>query len=276
VSSQVGCMQGCRFCKTASMGLLRNLHPDEILAQVVQGRRLAGELGLPPVTNVVLMGMGEPLANLASVLPAVAALTDSRRMAVGGKKVVISTVAPSPGQVRALAGLRCQLAWSLHCADDALRRQLVPSARHPAAELREAFAEVLTARQLPALGRRLMVAVVLLRGVNDGAGHARELAGFLRPLVEAHSITVLLDLIPYNDAGDTGFARPAPEAVLAFKEEVWAALPALCIHVRHPRGEGASAACGQLATTAGGGGGHSCRAPAPAPLEVAVPGDAMH
>lgn len=250
VSSQVGCAQGCRFCRTASMGILRNLQPDEILAQVVQGRRLATELGLPWVTNVVLMGMGEPLANLGAVLPVTEALTDYERMALGAKKVSLSTVAPSPAQVRALSAVECQLAWSLHCADDELRKCLVPSARFPAAELRAAFLEVLERRK-QGRGRRLMVAIVLIQGVNDGPSHALQLAEFLRPLVNSPGVTVLLDLIPYNDAGIPGFVRPVPEVVATFKAEVWAALPSLCVHVRHARGEDSWAACGQLATSAG-------------------------
>ncbi|CAE8605521.1 unnamed protein product, partial [Polarella glacialis] len=92
------------------------------------------------------------------------------------------------------------------------------------------------------------VAVVLLRDINDGAEHARELANFLRPLSDSEGVSILLDLIPYNDVGIAGFERPLPETVLAFKEEVWASLRSLVVHVRHPRGEDSSAACGQLAT----------------------------
>lgn len=246
VSSQVGCSQGCRFCKTATMGILRNLHPDEILAQVVQGIRLAEEMGLPRPSNVVLMGMGEPLANFPAVMPVVEALTDPMRFAMSSKKVVLSTVAPSPAQVRMLHRLqRCQLAWSLHCVDDVLRRQLVPSARFSVVELREAFGEVLAAREKR--GRRLMVAVVLLRGINDRVTDAEALASFLEPLTQL-GVKLILDLIPYNDTGIEGFHRPSPEAVMAFKEAVWSKLPALCVYVRHPRGEDAAAACGQLAT----------------------------
>jgi len=228
------------------MGIVRNLHPDEILAQVVQGIRICEEIGLPRPSNVVLMGMGEPLANLPGILPAVEALTDPMRLAMSGKKVVVSTVGPSPAQVRALQRLsRCQLAWSLHCVDDVLRQQLVPSARFSAVELREAFAEVLAQRS--PRQRRLMVAVVLLCGINDRISDAEALAHFLKPLADG-GVRLLLDLIPYNDTGIEGFHRPSPHAVMAFKEAVWSKLPALCVHVRHPRGEDASAACGQLAT----------------------------
>ncbi|CAE8597323.1 unnamed protein product, partial [Polarella glacialis] len=106
------------------MGILRDLSCDEILAQVVHGRRLAAELGFPAVLNVVLMGMGEPLANPFGVLPAVAALSDTDRMSIARTRLQLSSVAPSPEHVLTLKGARCQVTWSLHAADDALRRQL--------------------------------------------------------------------------------------------------------------------------------------------------------
>jgi len=248
VSSQVGCAQGCRFCRTASMGILRDLSADEILAQVVQGRRLAASLGLPDLKNVVLMGMGEPLANLPAVLPAVGALTDGARMAIGRQKLQLSTVAPSPDCVRALAGIRCQLTWSLHAADDALRRRLVPSARFQARELRDAFREVLLAGRGVCPDRRFMVAAVLIAGINDSPAHARKLAEFLRPLYEEVGIILVLNLIPYNDVGLPDFSRPTEETMLAFREEVNVALPSLAVHLRRTRGAAGSAACGQLAT----------------------------
>lgn len=248
ISSQVGCAQGCRFCKTASMGMVRDLSADEILAQVVHGRRIAAQLGLPLVTNVVFMGMGEPLANTAGVLPAAAALADSERMAIAWRRICVSTVAPSPTHVRALSALKGQVAWSLHAADDALRRRLVPSAKHTVKELRDTFLEVLRQGEGGRPDRRLLVAAALLEGVNDSTAQAVELAELLRPLYEDDLVHVVVNLIPYNDIGHPDFRRPSDEAVKAFRDAMFEVLPSIFITIRHARGDNASAACGQLAT----------------------------
>ena len=179
ISSQVGCAQGCRFCRTGDMGLLRNLSSEEILAQVVQGRRIARDLGLPEVRKVVFMGMGDPLANIPSVRTAVGALSDGLRMAIGRKRLQVSTIAPSPAKVMQVAGMRCGVVWSLHAANDALRSQLVPTAKHSILELRDAFMQLVKSGGGVTPDRRLLVAVVMIAGVNDDERHASELADFL-------------------------------------------------------------------------------------------------
>ena len=146
VSSQVGCAQACPFCATGRMGRVRSLSAEEILAQVFEGVRLARERGLPPVRNVVFMGMGEPLDNCEAVERSLELITDQRGFALSPRHVTLSTVAPSPDAVRRAAHWPARLAWSLHAADDRLRKMLVPSARHRAAALRDAFGEVLEAR----------------------------------------------------------------------------------------------------------------------------------
>lgn len=248
ISSQVGCAQGCRFCATAAMGIVRDLSPDEILAQVVQGRRYASALGLPVVTHIVFMGMGDALANLPALLPVVGALTDSHRMAISRRKVCVSSVAPSPEHVHSLAGLRCQLAWSLHTADDTLRRQLVPSARFPVSQLRDAFAKVLHESDGVHPDHRILVAVVLIEGVNDSIAHAVQVAEFLKPWYEDTIIQVAINLIPYNETGRSSFRRPSEDAVRSYRDAIFEVLPSIFITIRHARGDDASAACGQLAT----------------------------
>ena len=249
ISSQVGCAQGCRFCRTGDMGLLRNLSSEEILAQVVQGRRIARELNLPEVRKVVFMGMGDPLANIQSVRTAVAALSDSFRMAIGRKRLQVSTVAPTPAQVMQMAGMRCGVVWSLHAANDALRAKLVPTAKHTIRDLRNAFMELLKAGGGVTPDRRLLVAVVMIAGVNDDEEHARELADFLRPMYAHPDVGIALNLIPYNpNPGQEEFCTSDYRTMLRFREVVNEELPLLGIHLRRTRGAAGSAACGQLAT----------------------------
>ena len=245
ISSQVGCAQGCRFCRTGHMGLLRNLAPEEMIAQVVQGRRIAQKLCLAPVLKVVFMGMGEPLANLENVKLAIETLSDLHRMAFARKRIQISTVGPSPSQILALKGLRCGLVWSLHSANDLLRQQLVPTTRHSMTELRDAFAELLKSKGQP---DRFMVAVVMIAGINDTEEHAIQLAEFLRPLYEDPHIFLSVNLIPYNENPQDCFTSSKAETIERFRERINEAIPSLSIHVRQTRGSEASAACGQLAT----------------------------
>ncbi len=123
VSSQCGCARGCVFCATGRLGLLRNLTASEILAQFVLGRAVAKASGLPEVTNVVFMGEGEPLNNFRNVAHAVNHMTSSFRLSP--RKVTVSTVAPSAAHILRMASLKSAVAWSLHAADDAKRKQLV-------------------------------------------------------------------------------------------------------------------------------------------------------
>eukprot|EP00439_Symbiodinium_sp_Y106_P078424 s637_g17.t1 len=249
ISSQVGCAQGCRFCRTGDMGLLRNLSSEEILAQVVQGRRIARDLGLPEVRKVVFMGMGDPLANIPSVRTAVGALSDGLRMAIGRKRLQVSTIAPSPAKVMQVAGMRCGVVWSLHAANDALRSQLVPTAKHSILELRDAFMQLVKSGGGVTPDRRLLVAVVMIAGVNDDERHASELADFLRPMYEDPDVGIALNLIPYNpNPGQEDFGTSDYGTMLRFRELVNEELPLLGIHLRRTRGAAGSAACGQLAT----------------------------
>ena len=173
ISSQVGCSRGCTFCSTGTMGLLRNLRAEEILAQVWLALRTIRQRRLPPLVNVVFMGMGEPLNNLDEVRRAVELLVHPKAFALSARCVCVSTVGPSPAHIRRAAeALPCRLAWSVHAADDALRKTLVPTTRHSMGELRDAFLASLATK--PARLRGLVVELALLEGVNDSPAHAEQ------------------------------------------------------------------------------------------------------
>src|SRR5262249_42588434 len=142
VSSQVGCARGCAFCLTATMGLVRSLGAGEIVAQVVLAARRIREAGLPPLRNVVYMGMGEPLDNLEAVAQSLRVLTDPYGLGLAPRHISVSTVGTSPRAIWEARHLGAHLAWSVHAADDGLRRRLVPTTRHPMSALRDAFARV--------------------------------------------------------------------------------------------------------------------------------------
>lgn len=245
VSSQVGCVRGCRFCMTATMGLVRNLAAEEIVAQVIAALRLVRQRALPPLRNLVLMGMGEPLDNLDAVEAALAVITTEGGLGLGKRHVTVSTVGPSPRAVRRAASLPAHLAWSLHAAEDGLRKALVPTARHPVAELAAAFAEVLSSRAEP-----LFVEVTLIDGVNDGLGEADAIARVFTSFAAEVRIN-LLPLNPGDPALGAGSFRPStPERVAAFRERLID--HGLFCTVRRARGADRRAACGQLVLDQGG------------------------
>ncbi|HEX5365454.1 MAG TPA: 23S rRNA (adenine(2503)-C(2))-methyltransferase RlmN [Acidimicrobiales bacterium] len=235
VSSQAGCAMGCRFCATGQAGFRRHLTTGEIVEQVVRAARRSRDrrrrLG-----NVVFMGMGEPLANLGSVWPAVRRLHGA--LGLSARHVTLSTVGVVPGIRRvATAGLPVNLAVSLHAANDALRDELVPlNRRYPLAALMEACAD-----HLRATGRRLSFEWALIDGTNDRPSDARELAGLARELpLPAH-----VNLIPLNPT--PGYpARGTPRAgVERFRRLL--AERGVNATVRRNRGTDIDAACGQLA-----------------------------
>ena len=183
ISSQVGCRMGCAFCATGRQGLTRNLSTDEILAQAWLAKATVAAAGMPPLTNVVFMGMGEPADNAANVRAAVSVLTNPRQFGFSPKNVLVSTVAPTPAAFASLVGFNeedatpngandgeAALAWSLHAVDESLRKRLVPTARFSPTELRDGLCAALLARPDPRR-RRLVVEYVLINGVN-GTRHA--------------------------------------------------------------------------------------------------------
>mmetsp|Transcript_28272 Transcript_28272/g.84651 ORF Transcript_28272/g.84651 Transcript_28272/m.84651 type:complete len:395 (+) Transcript_28272:237-1421(+) len=245
ISSQVGCDRGCTFCATARMGLVRNLTPDEICAQVVLARRVAAQdPNMPPLTNIVFMGMGDAGRNAANVKRAAAALIDGEKFRMARSKITISTVGPSPDCFRELSDADGMLAWSVHSADDALRKKLVPSSKHTVAELREGLLDALAPR--PARQRTLMLAATLIQGVNDTPEDARTLAAFVSPIVDVAQ-KVNVDLIPVNPTSHApDFRRPSDAALDAFVAAVKEVEPRVHVALRVQRGDDEAAACGQL------------------------------
>jgi 23S rRNA (adenine2503-C2)-methyltransferase len=242
ISSQAGCAVGCPFCATGELGFVRNLETAEILDQVRHGaRRVASDGSGRRLTNVVFMGMGEPLLNLDRVLEAVTALSDPDRFGLGARHVVVSTSGVVPG-IRRLAALHPQLtlAISLHAARDPLRDVLVPlNRRWPVAEV------VAAAREYARVtGRRVSYEYVMISGVNDTDIDADALAGLLRGDL-AH-----VNLIPMNAVAHTPWQASSPQRVREFAARLSGG--GVGATVRHNRGQDAGAACGQLAADRAG------------------------
>lgn len=249
VSTQAGCGMGCLFCATGQGGLSRNLSAGEIVAQVLLFARqlrdaerastaVSGASVQPAghlVTNVVLMGMGEPLANYDATWKAIEVLTDQRGYNLGPRRITLSTVGLVPG-IRRLAaeGLPINLAVSLHAPDDGLRNRLVPvNSRYPLADLITAIQEYTSST-----GRRASIEYALIADVNDSRLQARRLCALLQGLL-CH-----VNLIPLNPTPGSPL-RPSPqERVSAFRDELEAAGIPVTVRVR--RGIDIEAGCGQL------------------------------
>ena len=251
VSTQAGCAMGCVFCATGQQGFTRNLTTAEILAQVLHFTRGNPD---PGVSNVVFMGMGEPLANYEPTLRAVRWLIDPNGLDMRARGVTISTVGLE-GPIRRLAGegLQIGLTVSLHAPDDALRRRLIPTAGGVTLDgLLDASRDY-----VERTGRRVTFAYALLAGVNDEPEQARRLAARVRGM-RAH-----VNLIPYNPTAGEGLRRPSTARVRAFQRELQAA--GINATVRIERGVEIAAACGQLRTDVALGN-------TPQPLAVVEPG----
>ena len=229
VSSQSGCPLTCTFCATGAMRFGRNLTAGEILDQVLHFRRRDP---LAPPTNVIFMGMGEPMLNLDNVLAACERLPD---LGITHRRTAISTVGWIPGIERlAASDMPVRLALSLHAPEDTLRSELMPvNERYPLADVLAACREYYARRR-----RRVFVEYVMLAGVNDRYEQALELARVLDPRI------FKVNLIPYNPT-ESPYTGSGREAIAAFKEALEAhGLPAT---VRLTRGRDIDAACGQLA-----------------------------
>ncbi len=238
ISSQVGCALDCSFCSTGAQGFNRNLDTAEIVGQVwLANQRLgSGPGGERAVTNVVLMGMGEPLANYRNVLPALQLLLEDRAFDLSRRRVTLSTSGLVPQIYRLAEDTNVALAVSLHAPNDALRDQLVPiNRRHPIAELLAACWHYLEAQN----GRSITFEYVLLDGVNDQPAHARELAVLLA------GRDAKVNLIPFNAFPGTRYRRSAPAAIEAFRDYLNGR--GVTATVRRTRGDDIDAACGQLA-----------------------------
>jgi 23S rRNA (adenine2503-C2)-methyltransferase len=235
ISSQAGCAVGCPFCATGELGFERDLETAEIADQVRHAARLLEATGRR-LTNVVFMGMGEPLLNLDRVLDAIAALNDSRRFGLGARHITISTSGVVPG-IRRLTALGPQftLAISLHAARDALRDVLVPlNRRWPVDEVVAAARE-----HARATGRRVTYEMTMIEGINDTDVDAAALADLLRD-DHAH-----VNLIPMNQVAHTPWTGTPLPVVERFAEQLRAAK--IQTTIRYNRGTEIGAACGQLA-----------------------------
>ncbi len=235
VSTQIGCQMGCTFCATGQMGFERNLKAEEIVAQVLYFTSILRKRG-QHVTNLVFMGMGEPLANYAETIRAVRLLTHSRAFGLGQRHITISTVGIMKGiDQLAQEDLQVGLAISLHAPNDILRKKLVPTARpNSVGELIAA-----TRSYFQKTGRRVTLEYALIDGVNDSLETASELATLLKGN-GAH-----VNLIPVNPTAG-GFERPRWKRITEFEK----ILKEAGIHctVRVEKGSEISAACGQLRT----------------------------
>lgn len=237
ISSQVGCALDCAFCSTARQGFNRNLSAAEIIGQVWLAHR---ELGARPegprvITNVVLMGMGEPLANYRNVLPALQVMLDDLGYDLSRRRVTVSTSGLVPQLYRLAEDCNVALAVSLHAPDDALRDRLVPINRvHPIAELLEACWHYLERQN----GRNITFEYVMLDGVNDSLEQAEQLARLLR------GREAKVNLIPFNIFPGTEFRRSPRERIDAFRDRLMQR--GVMVTVRRTRGDDIDAACGQL------------------------------
>ena len=247
ISSQVGCAMGCVFCASGLDGVVRNLTAGEIVEQMLrlqrllerkaEGRGQKAEGGDLPdrLSHVVVMGMGEPLANLDRLLPALALAESPDTLGISARRITISTVG-LPKAIDRLTEARCRynLAVSLHAADDDLRERLVPTSRTTG------LTPILEAadRYFAESGRRLTFEYVLLGDLNDSPAHARALAGRLR------GRAALLNVIPYNPVAGLPYVAPTATAQQRFLDVLTHA--GVNVHVRRRKGSEIDAACGQL------------------------------
>ncbi len=234
VSSQAGCTLDCAFCSTGKQGFNRNLSTAEIVGQLWLANRLLG--GQRPVTNVVLMGMGEPLLNLDNVIPALRLMLDDNAYGLSRRRVTVSTSGVIPGMDRLRDECPVALAVSLHAPNDALRDRLVPvNRKYPIRELLKACD-----RYLEKAPRDFITfEYVMLDGVNDSDAQAKELAGI------AARVSCKFNLIPFNPFPQTEFLRSSPERIRRFAEILQR--KGVTVTTRKTRGEAIDAACGQLA-----------------------------
>jgi 23S rRNA (adenine2503-C2)-methyltransferase len=237
VSSQTGCALGCTFCMTGRLGKRRDLTAGEIVGQVLVARDHLRARG-GALTNIVFMGMGEPLLNYGEVARALAIILGDRGLAFSWRHVTVSTAGIPEGIARLGGEVLVNLAVSLNAPDDATRDRIMPiNRKYPLAVLMEALRAYPLKR-----GRRITLEYVLLAGINDTDDHARALVRLVK------GIPVKINLIPFNPFPGASFSRPDDGRVLAFQEILIAAhLNAI---IRKSKGGGIAAACGQLSAAA--------------------------
>jgi 23S rRNA (adenine2503-C2)-methyltransferase len=244
VSSQVGCALECTFCSTGRQGFNRNLTVAEIIGQLwvaqrglkTEPNRTTGEIAERPVSNVVMMGMGEPLANFENVVTALGIMLDDHAYGLSRRRVTVSTSGLVPAMDRLAERCPVALAVSLHAPNDALRDQIVPiNKKYPLRELMAACRRYL----VHAPRDFITFEYVMLAGVNDAPEHARQLIELTR------DVPCKFNLIPFNPFPDSGYEKPRVEAMRVFREILQDA--GYVVTTRKTRGDDIDAACGQLA-----------------------------
>ena len=237
VSSQVGCALNCSFCSTGAQGFARNLSTGEIIGQVWLAAQALGHErnGARRITNNEMMGMGEPLLNFDSVVPALSLMRNDLGFGFAAKRVTVSTAGLVPGIQRLRESIDVALAVSLHSPVDDVRTGLVPlNRKYPIAELMQACRDYVSEKHK----RTVTFEYTLIDGVNDHPEHARKLVKLLR------TVPSKLNLIPFNPFPGTKYSCSSPERITRFQEIVMAG--GLIATVRKTRGEDIDAACGQL------------------------------
>ena len=238
ISSQAGCALACTFCSTGHQGFNRNLTVEEIIGQLWWANRCLGR-GVTeerPISNVVMMGMGEPLANFDNVVAAMRLMLDDSAYGLSRRRVTLSTAGLVPGIDRLGEACPVALAVSLHAPNDALRDELVPiNRKYPIRELLAACQRYLS----KAPRDFVTFEYVMLSGVNDSVGQARELATLVS------DVPCKLNLIPFNPFPGVDYQRSSPDAIARFRDVLMQA--GLVATVRKTRGDDIAAACGQLA-----------------------------
>jgi 23S rRNA (adenine2503-C2)-methyltransferase len=240
LSTQVGCAQACRFCQTGRMGLLRNLSAAEIVGQVVAAdlwrRQQHGSIvsQFDKISNLVFMGMGEPLDNLDSVLTGIEILTDTQGFQISHNKITVSTVGLLPQLETLLQRSKICVALSVHSPFDAERTKVMPvNARHPIANVIKVLRE-----RSQTYGRPYMVQYTMLKNVNDSSAHAEALVDLLKGL------KVKINLIPLNEHEGAAFRRPDLSRIWQFRDVL--KNQGHVVTVRLSKGRDIAAACGQL------------------------------
>ncbi|MDH3328706.1 MAG: 23S rRNA (adenine(2503)-C(2))-methyltransferase RlmN, partial [Desulfobulbaceae bacterium] len=235
VSSQVGCAMGCTFCLTGKMGFARNLRPAEIVNQVCAARDWSIEMGRGRLTNLVFMGMGEPLANLDNLLVALSILTEQRGLDFSSRRITVSTCGLVPQMLEFGMKTDVNLAVSLHATDDETRTLLMPiNKKYPISSLIEACRKFNMKKR-----QRIMFEYTMLEGINDSDASAEKLARLL------HGIPCKINLLAMNATADNEFRSPGRDRILRFQEIL--RNNGYTVFIRQSRGEDISAACGQLA-----------------------------
>jgi 23S rRNA (adenine2503-C2)-methyltransferase len=233
ISTQAGCGLGCAFCATALLGLQRNLRASEIVEQIIEASRLLTDQRR--ITHIVLMGMGEPLANYEQTIRALNVMTDpSWGLGISSRRITLSSVGLVPQIKRLIAETDVNLAISLHAADDTLRGKLMPiNRKYSLQQLIDCC------RSLPIPRRkRITFEYVLLRGINDSSADAHRLGDLLRGL------RCKINIIPFNPHPGSPFKRPTDQEITQFQQILYGR--GLQVNVRRPRGDDIQAACGQL------------------------------